>query len=536
MKGGSGTSGAFDLRSFLAHLSLCLVTVFLCESPLFFAGLRHVNWLLELWATLGIWWIIALSVAANLVCQMTVRRLGSVQGDRLAVPVWLVSTGLQYVPFILGLGIVLFGVSPMRRLSVFYLSELQWLPFVPAALFITAGLTTPKRWRLVLGTTWLGWLVTVSFLFWVTVLVPYWLASWAAARQWQSTFHWWQGNRGWWEVIALFAVIAYARNSLPFGARYWLSTHRPLILIAAFFFAFFLLCLVPYVLVIIPAGEAGVYYSVLSGGTQTDRVYGEGSQLKWPWDTITIYDLRVNQLRQHFDIISANGLSVGVMTSIRYYPIAQVLPILHKRIGPDYAVKIVLPQVESLVRRVFGQYTPEEIYTTKRQLIETTLEDAAQELGENYVRLNDLLILSIELPPTIQEAIQSKLVQQQASEEMKFRISREAQEKERKLIEAQGIEAYNNVVRSSLQAKPGNDPASFLRYRGIEATLELAKSANSKIVVIGGSDHLPLIMDTETKAGSGGPLETTFSDVDLSSSLPPASIRAPAVNQRAARH
>jgi regulator of protease activity HflC (stomatin/prohibitin superfamily) len=530
---GEGRS-RFDLRSLLAHLTLYLVMAFLCETPLFVVGTKSFHWLLKPWASLGIWWIIAVSVGANLVIEMTIRRLDSPSAERSAVSLWLISSAIVYVPFISALGIVLCDISLIQNLPLSYLCKLGWLPYTPAALLITAGLTTPKRLRIVLDQSWVVWPITIALLICATLLVPYWLSPWDSGGGWRASFHWWDRNRGWWVVIACFAVVAYARNALPFGTRYWLIQQRVPVLIAAFFVLFFLLCLTPHVLVIIPAGEVGVYYSVLAGGVQTDRVYGEGSHLKWPWDTITLYDLRVNKMQQHFDVISANGLTVGVTTSVRYYPIRKVLPLLHKMIGPDYAFKIVFPQVQSLVRRVFGHYTPEEIYTTKRELIESTLESAAQELGENYVRLNDLLVLSIELPPTIQDAIQSKLVQQQASEEMKFRISREIQEKERKLIEAEGIEAYNTVVRSSLQVAQGNDPGDFLRFKGIEATLELAKSTNSKIVVIGGSDRLPLIMDTETKPSSGFPLTTTLSDSDSSLPLPPAGIRVPGLSERGA--
>ncbi len=206
--------------------------------------------------------------------------------------------------------------------------------------------------------------------------------------------------------------------------------------------------------------------------------------------------------RSFYDVLSSNGLTVGVMASIRYHPRLNLLGLLQKEIGPDYAAKIVIPQVQSLVRQVFGQYTPEEIYTTKRSVIETTLEAAVQEVGERYVTLDALLVLSIELPPTVQNAIQSKLVQQQLSEEMKFRISRETQEKERKLIEAEGIQKYNQIVRDSLQSTEGNDVNSLLKYRGIDATLELAKSANTKVIVVGGSDRMPLIMDTSTTPSS----------------------------------
>jgi len=206
-------------------------------------------------------------------------------------------------------------------------------------------------------------------------------------------------------------------------------------------------------------------------------------------------------------------------------PRLNLLGLLQKKIGPDYANKIVIPQVQSLVRRVFGQYTPEEIYTTKRQIIETTLESAVQELGENYVSLDDLLVMSIELPPTIQNAIQSKLVQQQASEEMRFRISRETQEKERKLIEAEGIYNYNQKVRESLQSTDGNDVSSFLKFKGIDATVDLAKSPNTKVIVVGASDRMPLIMDTGAMSSpsllpSAAPSPSAFPSPSPSSSPP----------------
>jgi len=174
------------------------------------------------------------------------------------------------------------------------------------------------------------------------------------------------------------------------------------------------------------------------------------------------------------------------------------------------------------MRRVFGQYTPEEIYTTKRSIIEATLEAAAQEVGERFVSIDDILVLSIELPPTIQQAIQTKLVAEQASLEMQYRISRETQEKERKLIEAEGIRNYNEIVRSSLQSTDGNDVTSLLKYRGIDATLELARSPNTKVIVVGASDRMPLIMDASTPPPGIGSFGSAFPSPSPSPSLAPS--------------
>jgi len=493
----------FDRRSLLAHTMLFAVTLFLCVLPLFAMARAQGTYLLRVWESFGVWWVIALSVTSNLVLRMGIWRLGRPQAERISVQLWAISIALHYLPFLGALGALAAGRSAFLSLSCPYLEKVGWLLYTPLAVFITAGLTTPERLRTVLNRSWLDWPVSFAVLFFIIVLGPFWLSARSLAEGLHDYFLWWERYRRLWEVIALLTLIFYARNAIPFGVRSWYDEHRVPVLITGFFAVFLLLSLIPSILVIIRAGEAGVLYSTLAGGTQTDRVYGEGSHLKWPWDIMAIYNVRLNQMQHRFDVISSNGLTVGVTTSIRYRPRLNVLGLLHKNIGPDYPTVIVLPQVQSLMRRVFGQYTPEEIYTTKRSIIEATLEGAVQEVGERFVSIDDLLVLSIELPPTIQQAIQTKLVAEQASLEMKYRISRETQEKERKLIEAEGIQRYNEVVRESLRSTDGNDVTSLLKYRGIDATLELARSPNTKVIVVGASDRMPLIMDAGSTPSSG---------------------------------
>lgn len=71
---------------------------------------------------------------------------------------------------------------------------------------------------------------------------------------------------------------------------------------------------------------------------------------------------------------------------------------------------------------------------------------------------------------------------------MEFVLLREAKEAERKRIEAQGIADFQRIVSQGISDQ-------LLRWKGIEATMEIAKSPNSKVVVVGaGKDGLPLIL------------------------------------------
>jgi regulator of protease activity HflC (stomatin/prohibitin superfamily) len=151
---------------------------------------------------------------------------------------------------------------------------------------------------------------------------------------------------------------------------------------------------------------------------------------------------------------------------------------------------LVIPEVRSSVRKVMGRYEAEEIYSTKRNEVESTIiEETKSILAENNVIMKALLIRSIRLPEKIRHAIDDKLKQEQEAAAYRYRIDKESSEAERKRIAAEGEAAANKIINSSLTP-------SLLKMRGIEATIELSKSNNSKVVVIGsGENGMPLILN-----------------------------------------
>jgi hypothetical protein len=119
---------------------------------------------------------------------------------------------------------------------------------------------------------------------------------------------------------------------------------------------------------------------------------------------------------------------------------------------------------------------------------------ARRRVRNRFVLIDDILVRTIVLPPTVSNAIQRKLEQEQMALEMQFRLSRERQEADRKRIEATGLRDYQETIASTLSNQ-------LLEFKGIEATLELAKSNNAKIVVVGGGRNgLPLILNADTFA------------------------------------
>ena len=240
---------------------------------------------------------------------------------------------------------------------------------------------------------------------------------------------------------------------------------------------------------IIDAGERGVIFRPYSSGLDKENIYGEGFHIIAPWNQMNVYNVREQQREETMDVLDRNGLSINIDVTVRFNPIFNKIGYLHEQFGVNYINILVVSEVRSSVRQVAGRYSAEEIYSTRRAEVEQTIKDETLNVLErNNIDMKALLIRSINLPAQIRGAIESKLQQEQEALAYEFRLQREESEAERRRIEAEGIANYNRIINASLTS-------NILQQRGIEATIELAKSPNSKVVVVGaGKDGLPLIL------------------------------------------
>ncbi len=242
--------------------------------------------------------------------------------------------------------------------------------------------------------------------------------------------------------------------------------------------------------VTIDSGEAGVLYKTLGGGVVTDQPpMGEGFQFVAPWNKVYIYEVRQQEAFEKMDVLSSNGLDIKLDASAWFQPDYANLGKLHQEKSEMYKERILLPAIRSAARSVVGRYTPEQLYSSKRDVIQIEIFEETKKIVEDqYIQLNEILIRDVTLPATIKEAIERKLKQEQESLEYEFRLITADKEAQKVRIEAQGKADANRILSASLTDK-------ILQDKGIEATLELAKSPNSKVVIVGSSkDGLPLIL------------------------------------------
>lgn len=242
--------------------------------------------------------------------------------------------------------------------------------------------------------------------------------------------------------------------------------------------------------VTVDRGEAGVLWKRFDQGVVVDAPpMGEGFHIVAPWNKVDIYNIRQqNMFIKDMEVLSSNGLEIKLDVSVLYQPKVDQLGYLHKTKGENYLDVVIIPEVRSAGRSIVGRYTPEQLYSSKRDVIQQEIFDEVHKKANGqFVQINDILVRDVTLPSTIKDAIERKLRQEQESLEYEFRLVTASKEAERQIIEAQGKADANRILSASLTDK-------ILQDKGIEATLELSKSPNSKVVVVGGKDGLPLIL------------------------------------------
>lgn len=244
--------------------------------------------------------------------------------------------------------------------------------------------------------------------------------------------------------------------------------------------------------VTIGPGEGGVIFETLGDGINTQKTYGEGFHVVLPWNKMIIRKVRQQSISDEMNVLSVNGLEVKVNGTIWYEPEFENLGSLIKTKGEDYERELLDPAINAAARSVVGRYTPEQLYSSKRDVIEQEiLDEVTKLLAGQFLTVKRVLVEDVKLPPTIKQAIERKLKQEQESLEYEFRLVTAQKEAEKVIIDAKGKAESNRILSASLTDK-------ILQDKGIEATVKLSESPNSKVIVIGsGKTGMPIILGNQ---------------------------------------
>ena len=241
---------------------------------------------------------------------------------------------------------------------------------------------------------------------------------------------------------------------------------------------------------IVPAGHVGV---VDLWGKVDEQVRNPGLNLVNPFVDLVIMDVQTQELKETMEVPSKEGLTMQVDMSILYRLNPDKASSIYKTIGSDYDEVVVVPQFRTAVREATVFYEAKALYTSSRDEITNKIfSDLDKMLSERGVILEKVLLKAVSLPSTVSTAIEQKLKAEQESEQMKFVLTKESQEAQRKVIEAKGIAEAQGIINKTLTQ-------AYLQHEAIKAQTMMANSTNHTVVYIPSGDNgIPLVRTVNT--------------------------------------
>lgn len=236
----------------------------------------------------------------------------------------------------------------------------------------------------------------------------------------------------------------------------------------------------------VPPGSVGI---LTWFGKVTGEVLPEGTHFVSPFKINHVLTVRTQTQEEHTSTPSSEGLNLEIDTSFIYHLDTQKAADLFRTLGPDYARQIIDPNLRSIIRDTTAGHSANTMYSSQRKEIEDEIKKGLKTaLEPRGILVENVLLRDIQLPHTLKAAIETKQQAEQESLAMNFRLQKERQEADRKRIEAQGIHDFQQIVAQGISPQ-------LLQWKGIEATETLAKSPNSKIIIIGNTKNgLPLVL------------------------------------------
>jgi regulator of protease activity HflC (stomatin/prohibitin superfamily) len=224
-------------------------------------------------------------------------------------------------------------------------------------------------------------------------------------------------------------------------------------------------------------------------GRVTGEVLPEGIHLVSPFKTNNEMSIRTQEIKESASVPSSEGLVMNLDTSLIFHVDPAKASDVYQKIGPNYQAVLIEPNLRAAIREATASHSANALYTGEREMVAKQIFDQlAGLLGQRGFIVESILLRDIQLPATLKSSIESKQQAEQEALAMSFRLQKETQEAQRKRIEAQGIRDFQQIVAQGISPQ-------LLEWKGIEATENLAKSPNSKVVVIGNNKNgLPLIL------------------------------------------
>jgi len=207
-------------------------------------------------------------------------------------------------------------------------------------------------------------------------------------------------------------------------------------------------------------------------GVKQNVVKGEGMHFYVPiLQRPIIYETRTRFASIPSETGTKDLQTVSISLRLLYRPVAELLPIIHQKLGPDYDDR-VLPSVgNEVLKSVVAQYDAVELITMRETVSSKIREQLTERAKEFGITLDDVSLTHMSFSPEFNAAIEHKQVAQQDAERSKFLVLKVQQEQKANILKAQGASEAAKLIEDAMKDRHG-----YVELKRIEAAREIADS------------------------------------------------------------
>ncbi len=232
--------------------------------------------------------------------------------------------------------------------------------------------------------------------------------------------------------------------------------------------------------VVIEDGEVGITKSF---GTIADEPVAAGVAYVVPVvRQIEIWNVKLQELKESAQVPSAEGLIVGLETSLLFQVVPEQAPEIRKTVGRRYVDRLIVPYFRNAVRDVVSGFPVKHIYTeVGRKEIAAKIRAFLEEiLGPRGIQVVDVLLRDVKLPQRFKESIEAKLTAEQRVQQKQFELEQAVKDAEIEVARAEGAAQAQKIVRSTLSE-------SYLHYLWIKTLNE-----NPNVIYVASEANMPI--------------------------------------------